>query len=70
MDEEIRTLGQAHPAECRRVRGVLRQYIEAGPPGLVGAAVIEAALRRADEAQASQDVVAMVLSYQELQEIC
>lgn len=69
MDEEIKTLGQAHPAECRRVRGVLKQYQALGPDGLIGATLIEDVLARADDAQATQDVVKMIHSYQELKAV-
>jgi hypothetical protein len=63
------TLGDDFPKELARVREVLGYYKEIGPAGAFGAAMIEAALQRADQAAISGDVVAMIRSYQELKGI-
>lgn len=61
------SLAEAFPREQQRARELLDQYRSIGPDGLFGCVVIEEALRRADRAAASQDIVAMVHSYKELQ---
>lgn len=65
----MNTLGDDFPKQQARVREVLGYYKEIGPAGAFGAAMIEATLRRADEAAISGDVVAMLRVYQELKEI-
>lgn len=57
------------PREMARVRKVLGHYREIGPAGVIGAAVIEAVLEKADRAVMSGDVVAMIAAYQRLKEI-
>lgn len=52
--------------EQARGRTLLGQYREIGPAGVFGAMMIEDALRRADQAAVSGDVVAMLRSYEEL----
>lgn len=48
---------------------VIPAYEEAGPAGGFALAMIRAQLRKADEAVASGDVVAMAAAYQDLKEI-
>lgn len=64
------TLGDALPAEMARVRDdVLPHYLEIGPPGAFGAAMIRMDLDAAAKALAEGDVVAMLRAYQKLKEI-
>lgn len=63
---DAKTLAEALPLEQARCRELLVAYKEIGPAGAFGAVVIEEALRQADVASASGDVVAMIRSYQEL----
>lgn len=62
------SVGEEFPKQQARVRTLLGHYKEIGPAGAFGAMMIEAALRRADEAAMSGDVVAILRSYQELKE--
>jgi hypothetical protein len=58
------TLGEALPREMARVRDhVLPHYVEIGPAGMFGAAMIRADLDRAAAALAAGDVVAMMDAY-------
>jgi hypothetical protein len=68
MRTQSRTLAEALPEEIARVRELLGHYKELGPVGSFGAAMIECALRRADDATTQQDTVAMLRSLYELQE--
>lgn len=63
------SVGTEFPIEQARVREVLAQYKAIGPAGRFGAMAIEDTLRRADQAMASGDVVAIVRAYQELKDI-
>ena len=63
------SLGEELPKEQARVRNVLGYYREIGPPGVFAAAMIEADLRRADEAVMSGDVVQMIRAYEALKAI-
>lgn len=64
------TLGEALPLEMARVRDkVLPFYLEIGLGGSFGAMTIRDALDRAARSLAEGDVVAMIHSYKELQEI-
>jgi len=63
---EATSLGEALPKEQARCRELLVAYREIGPSGAFGATMIEAALRRADEATISGDGVAMIQAYKEL----
>lgn len=60
------TLAEAFPMQQARCRELLAEYRKIGPAGAFGAAMIEAGLRRADQAAASHDTVAMLRSYEEL----
>lgn len=64
-----KSLADALPEEQARCRELLRIYREVGPSGRFAAMVVEQALRRADRAAASQDVVAMISAYKELKEL-
>lgn len=66
----VDTLGDALPREMARVRDhVLPHFVEIGPPGMIGAALIRADLDRAAQALASGDVIEMIAAYQSLKEI-
>ena len=62
----MNTVGDELPREQARCRELLKQYAEIGPVGKFGFVMIESALRRADVAVMSGDVVAMIRSLQEL----
>lgn len=67
MDEKVEeSLGEALPKECARVREVFGHYKAIGPAGNFGAMMIEKALKRADAAMVSGDVVGMLAAYEEL----
>ena len=59
------SVGEEFPKEQARVRELLGVY-KTIPTGAFGAAMIEQALKRADEAAISGDVVAILRSYEEL----
>jgi hypothetical protein len=65
----METLGDALPEEQARCRELLEQYRGIGPAGAFGAAMIEAALRKADVAVMSGDLLAMIVAYQRLKEL-
>lgn len=60
------SVGMEFPKEQARVRELLTQYKAIGPAGMFGAAMIEQALQRADQAAISGDVVAILRSFEEL----
>lgn len=60
------TVGEDFPKQQARARELLVEYRKIGKAGAFGAAMIEAALQRADKAAISGDVVAVIASYQEL----
>jgi hypothetical protein len=60
------SVGEQFPLEQARVRELLTAYKQIGPAGAFGALMIEQALRRADQAAISGDVVAILRSYEEL----
>jgi hypothetical protein len=62
----MESLGEALPEEQARCRELLVNYREIGPAGAFGAALIEAALREADQAVIEGDLVAMIRVYQHL----
>lgn len=62
------SLGEALPKEMARCRELLGQYREIGPAGAFGAAMIEADLKRADQAVMNGDLVAMIQVYEALKE--
>ena len=63
------SVGEEMPKEQARVRKVLGQYKDIGPAGAFGALMAEAALREADEAVMSGDVVRILRAYEELRGI-
>lgn len=63
------SLGQEYPLQQARVREILGHYKEIGPAGAFGAAWIEALLQRADKAAITQDLPAMIVCFQEMQEV-
>lgn len=62
------SVGDEFPKELERARKLLAIY-ESIPEGLFGAAMIRMAIARAEAAQASGDVVAIVAAFQELREL-
>lgn len=65
-----KSLAEAYPEERARCRELLTQYRSLpNNCGEFGALVIESALRRADDASAQGDVVAMVRAFAELQSL-
>ena len=71
MQEEhsVDTLGEALPREMARVRDeVMPAYVEIGPAGAFGLAMMRQNLDEAARALAEGDVVAMVRVYQSLKE--
>ena len=65
----METLGDALPKEQARVRELIVQYRDPllKGAGNLAAMFAEQALQRADKAIISGDIVAMILSYKELQ---
>lgn len=64
---EPKTLADELPKEQARCRELLAEYQKI-PTGRFGAIMIEAALREADEASASQDLPRMIAAYQRLKD--
>lgn len=67
MAEE--TLAEGLLKEQARVRKVLGEYREVGPPGLFAATMIELDLQAADRAVLTGDVVEMLKAYKVLKNI-
>lgn len=63
------SLGELYPQMQSHVREVLAEYHKVGPAGKLGAMAIEDALKRADKAAVSGDVVAMLRCYEEMKGI-
>jgi hypothetical protein len=59
-------LAEALPNEQRRVRELIPLYEAIGPAGSFAISMIKDALRRAEIASASGDVIAMLRSFEEL----
>lgn len=67
MSETMETLGDALPAEMRRVRDdLLPMYLEIGPNGAFAAAGMRRDLDEATRALAEQDTAAMLRIYEKL----
>lgn len=64
----METLADGLPRQQKRCRELLSVY-KSIPTGGFGAAIIEEALARSDRAVASGDVVEMLRSYKELEEL-
>jgi hypothetical protein len=62
------TLAEAFPLEQARLRELCDAYRDIGPAGAFGLAMIRLTLKRADEAAASHDTVAMLRSYEEMKD--
>jgi hypothetical protein len=62
----VSSIGEDFPNQQANARELLAMYREIGPAGQFGEAVVEHALRCADEAMASGDIVAIMRSYAEL----
>lgn len=61
------SLGTEYPKEQARCRELLSEYRQMpNGAGFFGATMIEAVLKRADEAAVSGDVLAMLRSYEEM----
>lgn len=60
------SVGDDFPRQQARCRELLQAYKDIGPAGTFGAVLIEAALKRADTAAISGDVLAILRSYGEL----
>ncbi len=65
----MESLGEALLKEQARVREILGGYIQIGPSGAFGAAMIEQSLRAADKAVMNGDLAAMIVAYKDLQKI-
>ena len=63
---DIRTLGDELPKQQARVRELIGHYKAIGTPGVIGAAILEQVLKRADKAVISGNVEEMIVSYNEL----
>lgn len=70
METESKSLGEALPKECARVRGLLVIYRdpELKGAGELAARMMEASLKAADKAMIEGDLVAMIRAYKDLQE--
>lgn len=67
-DNQTTSVGEDFPNQIARVEKLREAYVEIGPAGAFGLMTIDAALKRARQAQASGDVVAIVRSYAELRD--
>jgi len=67
MSYDAQSVGEAFPQEQARVRELLVVYRELPlHAGAFGAMMLEGVLRRADEAIASGDIIAILRAYKEL----
>lgn len=62
------SVGEAFPGELKRCRELLKQYEDLGVPGIFGNLMTSGVIARAEQAQASGDVVAIVRAYAEMRE--
>ena len=66
---ETQTLGDKLPEECARVRELVAIYREhCGPAGGLAVAMMESALKEADQAMITGDLLRMIAAYQTLQD--
>lgn len=65
---EATSLPEGLRDEMRRCRELLTQYQEIGSAGAFGASCIQTVITQAEDAQASGDVVYMLLAYEHLKE--
>jgi len=68
-EDNMSTLAEQLPKEQARCRTLLAEYRAIGPAGAFGAAMIEHALQRADQAVLGGGVAAMIRAYEELRTI-
>ena len=62
-----KTVGSEFPVEQARVRELIATYRALpGNVGVLGAAILEEVLRKADQAAMSGDIVAILRSYEEM----
>lgn len=66
MTSIAQSVGEDFPRQQARVREILGHFKAIGPAGMFGAALIERILQRADAAQASGDIIKILVSYNEL----
>ena len=66
MTTPTTSLAEALPLEQARVRELIPIYESIGSAGMFATAMMNRSLRRADEASASGDVVAMLRAYEDL----
>jgi hypothetical protein len=64
---ETKTLGDALPAEIKRVTGLIPIYVECGPAAAYAVAMMKVSLDRATRALAEGDVIEMMESLVDLQ---
>lgn len=62
----MESVGSDFPNQQARARELLRDYRMIGPGGIFGAAIIKRALKNADKAAGSGDLVEILRSYEEL----
>lgn len=69
MTKEITTLGDQFPVELQRVRELLDIYKSLpAQSGFFGVAILTDLIKRAEKAQAENDIVEMVRTYAEMKE--
>ena len=67
---DYKSLGEALPAEIRRVREeIIPLYEEIGPSGKFAILMMNEILKRADAAVAEQDISKMIVSWSEVKDI-
>jgi hypothetical protein len=60
------SLAESLPAEQQRVRELVTLYLSIGAAGIPATLIMKDALRRAEIAASSGDIIAMIKSYEEL----
>jgi hypothetical protein len=65
-EEQVTTIVDDYPHEQARLRELIKVYESLGLVGPFNKCIIEAALREADAAMASGDIVRIVLAYQSM----
>ncbi|HKQ24125.1 MAG TPA: hypothetical protein VJT81_06750 [Burkholderiales bacterium] len=66
MPEQVESLSVVLPREIARARELLKSYQAIGPAGAFGQLFIAGAIKRAEQAQASNDTVGRLRAYIEL----
>jgi hydrogenase maturation factor len=64
------SLAEALPKEIERCQELLEEYVEIGGPGRFACVMLKQEIKEAVDAQASGDVVQMVVAYKKLQDCC